>query len=208
MNASISNARTDARRPPGTRRPTGTGPRTRTRSAPMAPTAIGLAALMLLSGCASSFSGTGTSPGSSIFDGRERTAKAAWVDYLAALDDIMELVEPSDIAEPLPVGSTRRELRRCGQFSEFSVRNGGGGTLDSSADPMAILDRIESHYSRQADWTVSRYTDDAAHPPRLRLDRTDGVAVYVMITDAGTQLELYGFSACFTHARGDGEGER
>jgi hypothetical protein len=180
--------------------------RRRARAAHATLAAVTLAALVSVGGCALIEAGTGPPPPRSIFDGSDRTPKEALTEFFAALDDIMELVEPTEIAEPIGARRSSITLSGCGQFHDYLVLSGGGGRLDARTDPVAIIDRIDDHFSDHDDWKVLRLADDAAPPltvppPKVHLHRNDGITVYVSVEDSGTRLQLSGFTGCFTHPR-------
>lgn len=153
-----------------------------------------LATLVLLSGCV----GGGAVIEASGSGGGERSLEVAKTEFFVVLDEIIAIVEDGEIAELRPQETTSGALFECGPADQYYWPGGRSAILADSADPEVIISRIESSFSAQPGWTVERLTERDRDVVPLRLQRDDGVFVTVSVFDQGGELDLNGFSACFT----------
>lgn len=159
--------------------------------------ALGIVAAVLalmLSGCAGVLPvNQGTDPGAA-----SRSLDDAKTDFIGTLDEILAQVDDGEIAELRPQETTSGTLFECGPPDQYYWPGGRSAVLSTSADPAAIVSRIETTYTGREGWSVSRLSDRDRDPIPLRLQHDDGTMITVSIFADGTELDLNGFSSCFT----------
>lgn len=171
-----------------------TVPRARSRGT----IATAVVLLLTLAGCAGAVTmNPNTSPDS---EPKPATLSLdeAKADYFRTLDDILAQLDTDEIAELRPQDTTSGTLFECGPPDQYYWPGGRSAILSDSADPTAILSRIESAYGALDGWTVTRLTDRDREPIPVRLQQEGGIMVTVSVFADGTELDLNGFSACFT----------
>lgn len=170
------------------------------------PTVIAVLAVGLtlaISGCANEGPTMTDSPSAAgaadAADAASRTLEDAKSEYFAVLDEITALVAEDEMAAWFPRRTTSPVLFDCESPNTYYWPSAEGGTLAPTADPAAIVDRVEEAFSGRLEWEVTRLDErDRAVVP-LRLVRDDGVFITVSVRGANDdQLDLNGFTACFT----------
>lgn len=136
------------------------------------------------------------------FDGSDRTAKEAVIEYTHIVNDIMEVVGPAEIAEPLPVAARERSAYPClSKFSYFSENFSDGGIVSPDADSGEILERIADRLDEQDELTVTRSVLDATDAVFfVEVENANALRIFVLVESVGSErwLHVSGRTACFT----------
>lgn len=136
------------------------------------------------------------------YDGSDRTAKEAVIEYTRIMDDIMDAVEPAEISEPLPVPAREREAYPClSTFSYFSENYSDGGILSRDAESGEILERIANRLDKRDELTVTRSVLDATETVFfVQVENANGLRIYVLVESVGSErwLQMSGRTACFS----------
>lgn len=169
---------------------------------------IVLAVVATLAACTALPFGAIASDPRSAYDGTDRTARVALFEHKEAVNELMELIEPTELTAPLPSEWRHHSAGPCvGESLSILVRNSSGGLLHPAADPEEILERIAAHFDRRDGWTVKRSMDDTTDKLNLvEVKQANGMRVAIYVDEVGPDewLKVAGFTACFSAPRSSG----